>query len=61
MHAWRNNTTFDEEGRMWRVMGEGEIEDVNSPLICCVMETVTASLDAGGDEDCMGPDDEAED
>jgi hypothetical protein len=31
---------------MWRVMGEGEIEDVRSPLTCCVIETVTASLDA---------------
>jgi hypothetical protein len=41
------------------VMGEGAIEEVSNPLMCCVMDTVTAEADENGDEDRVGSEEAA--
>ncbi len=41
------------------MMGEGAIEEVSNPLMCCVMDTVTAEADENGDEDRVGSEEAA--
>ena len=42
---------FDADGRTCTTMGEEDIAAERSPLMCCVMDTVTATGGGGGGEE----------